>query len=270
MRGFVSIIFVILLHLTFFAQEKIKPFVIGESVEFRSSVLGEQRTINVYLPEGYNYNDSIHYPVIYLFDGSSDEDFVHIAGLVQFGSFEWVNLCPKSIVIGIGNIDRKKDFCFPTTVKEDQDKFPTAGHSENFIRFIEKELKPFVTAHYKVSSQTTIIGQSLGGLLVTEILIQSPQLFDNYVIVSPSIWWDNESILNKKWANTNYPTKHVFLCVGGKEEKAMISGAQKLQTLLLTNKVKHAFKIMPDEDHGTILHLAVYKAFEELFKRKQL
>ena len=81
------------------------PFVLGVVDNLYSNVLGEKRILNVYLPEGYSQSDTVRYPVIYLLDGSADEDFIHIAGLVQFNSFEWVRRVPKSIVVGIATVD---------------------------------------------------------------------------------------------------------------------------------------------------------------------
>ena len=159
-----------------------KPFVLGEIREIPSAILLEKRTLNIYLPEGYQPNDTVKYPVIYLLDGSADEDFIHIVGLVQFMNFSWVNVLPKSILIGIANVDRKRDFSFPTTVEQDKKDFPTTGGSEKFISFIEQELQPFIEKNYATNKFKTIIGQSFGGLLATEILFKKPTLFNNYSI----------------------------------------------------------------------------------------
>ena len=69
------------------------PFVLGEILQLQSAVLNETRTLNVYLPAGYSPDSTKKYPVIYLLDGSADEDFIHIVGLVQFGTFPWLNNC---------------------------------------------------------------------------------------------------------------------------------------------------------------------------------
>ncbi|MEE9372430.1 MAG: hypothetical protein V3V00_05190 [Saprospiraceae bacterium] len=91
---------------------------IGDKVEIKSEILNENRILNIYLPNGYS-NDSIKkYLVIYLLNGSIDEDFIHISGIVQFGSFSWINMIPETIVVGISNTDRKRDFTFPTTKKK--------------------------------------------------------------------------------------------------------------------------------------------------------
>jgi predicted alpha/beta superfamily hydrolase len=90
---------------------------LGVIEEMGSKELAEKRLLNIYLPEGYKQHDTIKYPVIYLLDGSADEDFIHIVGLVQYNSFEWINPVPKSILVGIATVDRKRDFTFPTTIE---------------------------------------------------------------------------------------------------------------------------------------------------------
>ena len=59
---------------------------------------------------------------------------------------------PKSIVVGIANIDRKRDFTHPTTIEKDKKRFPTTGHSDKFTAFLEKELQPFIEKKYKTNS----------------------------------------------------------------------------------------------------------------------
>jgi predicted alpha/beta superfamily hydrolase len=170
-----------------------QPLVIGNTHTLQSVILKENPTLNVYLPHGYD--TSKPYPVIYVLDGSVNEDFLHVTGLVQF--FTMTFNMPESIVVGIANTDRKKDFTHPTTDAGLKKDYPTTGQSAAFIEFIEKELQPFVKSAYKTNETRYIIGQSLGGLLATEILLKKPELFTHYLIVSPSLWWDNESLLNQ-------------------------------------------------------------------------
>jgi predicted alpha/beta superfamily hydrolase len=245
----------------------IKPFSIGETIEFHSTILDENRALNIYLPNGYSPDSLKKYPVIYLLDGSVDEDFIHIVGLVQFGSFSWIEMIPESIVVGIANIDRKRDFTFPTNNVKDKADFPTTGGSEKFIQFIESELQPFIESNYKTDSVKTIIGQSLGGLLATEILLKKPELFDNYIIVSPSLWWDDESLLKQIPANFE-GNKSIYIGVG-KEGKVMENDAKNLYKKLncLKNiKAKIYFEFFNEQSHADALHLAVYNAFEKIFK----
>ena len=243
---------------------------IGDKVEIKSKILNENRILNIYLPNGYSKDSTKIYPVIYLLDGSIDEDFIHIAGIVQFGSFSWINMIPETIVVGISNVDRKRDFTYPTTIERDKKDFPTTGKSENFINFIENELQPFVDSNYNTNNTKTIIGQSLGGLLATEILFKKPHLFDNYIIVSPSLWWNNESLL--KIEPKEYKTKKSIYITVGKEGKVMERTANELYEKLNVEKKNNTelfYKFLEKQNHGDALHLAVYDAFEKIFKTEQ-
>ena len=244
-----------------------KDFTIGKTVTIHSKLLDENRELNIYIPNSYKQDSLKTYPVIYLLDGSKDEDFIHIVGLVQFGSFSWINLVPESIVVGISNVDRKRDFTYPSKNNLDQKEFPTSGHSHHFINFIEKELKPYINNNYRTNSTNTIIGQSLGGLLATEILFKKTDLFTNYIIVSPSLWWDNENLLTYNLSTLNN-CKHVYIAVG-KEGEVMERTAKqlhkKLENLSSNNTNLH-FNFLEDKTHGDALHIAVYNAFSVIFK----
>ena len=267
-----------------FAQDKgsvqavgTKPFVLGVIEKIQSKVLGEERTLNIYLPEGYNKNDTTRYAVTYLLDGSADEDFIHIVGLYQFYSFEWINRVPKTIVVGIATVDRRRDFTYPTTIDKDKKKYPTTGHSDKFIAFIEKELQPFIESRYKVNASKTIIGESLGGLLATEILLKKPALFNKYIIVSPSIWWDNGSLLSLQSPVLleGYTHKTDVYVGVGKEgltstemPRVMEVDANLLADKIMATKSKAVsvyFDYLPEENHATIMHQAVNNALKQLY-----
>ena len=67
-------------------------------------------------------------------DGSKDEDFIHISGIVQFGSFSWINMLPESIVVGIANVDRKRDFTYPSSVEIDKKELPKTNTLVHWLR----------------------------------------------------------------------------------------------------------------------------------------
>lgn len=256
---------VVVLHIQIAStQHDRKSFSIGQIISFDSDVLSETRTLNVYLPENY-YEDSSSYEVIYLLDGSENEDFLHVVGLVQFLCM--YELLPNTIVVGIANVDRKRDFTYPTTIEQDKIDFPTTGGSAKFIDFLTHELIPFIENNFKVNKNKTIIGQSLGGLLATEILLKHPTLFNQYIIVSPSLWWDNESLLKMQselfLSSFNHPLQ-IYIAVGD-EGKIMRRDAKKLAKILKRSKSKSLltqFHYFPKENHMTILHQAIYWALK--------
>lgn len=244
----------------------VKPLTIGEIRTLKSKILNEERTLNIYLPQ--NFDKAKSYPVIYLLDGSLNEDFIHVTGLVQF--FNQMYSMPETIVVGIANIDRKRDFTFHTDLKDLQKDYPTTGHSDKFISFIEKELKPYIENQFK-TTETYIFGQSLGGLLATEILLKKPELFNNYFIISPSLWWNDESLL--KSANqllTKIPDtkKFIYISVGKGEHPVMIKDAQDLYDVLKKSSKNNwtiEYKMMETDNHATILHRSLYEGLVKLF-----
>lgn len=261
-----------ILSLSTYAQNK--PFVLGQIDTLASKELNETRTLNIYLPENYKPGDTTRFPVVYLLDGSADEDFIHITGLYHFNSFAWVNRSPRSIIVGITNVDRKRDFTFPTTIASDSARCTTCGQSEKFIGFLEKELQPYIEKKYRTNKSKTIIGQSLGGLLATEILLKKPTLFNKYIIISPSLWWDNASLLNLP-LDIDKPTQ-VYIATG-KEGFAPSETphVMEVDANLLADKLKQAelkklkvyFDYLPTENHGTTIHQAVGNALKWLYSK---
>lgn len=285
---FLSTIF-ILITCTFFSFgqnnqpvtiENAKPFVLGVIDEIQSLMLGERRILNIYLPDGYKKSDTTKYPVVYLLDGSADEDFIHIVGLFQFNNFPWIERVPKSIIVGIANIDRRRDFTYTTTVEGDKKKNPTSGQSSKFINFIEKELQPYIEKKYNTNSSKMIIGQSLGGLLATEILLNKPTLFNKYLIISPSLWWNDGSLLNQESSiyEAKYPQPvDVFISVG-KEGLAPTEKphVMEVEAKLLAEKLKASknkklkiyYDYLPEENHATVTHQAVFDGLRALYPIK--
>jgi uncharacterized protein len=241
------------------------PFTIGETIRFASDILQEERNLNIYLPPHFHPDSAQRYPVIYLLDGSADEDFIHIAGLVHFLNFPWARTMPDAIVVGIANVDRKRDFTYPTTVKEDKEAYPTTGGSAAFIDFLEKELKPLMEQRYPTNGVSTLLGQSLGGLLATEVLLKKTALFTHYLIVSPSLWWDAESLLAYEPAALPLQGS-VYIGVGQEGEvmeRVAKALAQKLEKINPGKKPIY-FDQLTEEDHTNVLHHAAYNGFRKI------
>ena len=249
-----------------FGQQS-ESLIIGKKETLHSTVLNEERILNIYLPE--NYDNTKSYPVIYLLDGTFNEDFIHITGLVQYFSLQFK--MPETIVVGIANVDRKRDFTFHTDLEDLKKSYPTTGHSDAFIRFIEQELQPYITKHFNTNDTRYLIGQSLGGLLATEILLKKPDLFSHYLIVSPSLWWDDQSLLKQAPGLLNKQSdakRYIYLSVGGEEHIVMQKDAKKLYSILKKSTVTNTqliFNFMKEENHGTILHRSIYDALLNLF-----
>ncbi|TXF91204.1 SH3 domain-containing protein [Neolewinella aurantiaca] len=240
------------------------PVAFGQRYEIHSEVLCEERVLNVLLPT--EYKDSVHhdYPVVYLLDGAVNEDFFHAAGLLRY--FDDHEMMPPTILVGIANVDRKRDFTYPSSDPRDQRDFPTTGGSAKFIEFLQGELPAFVEKTFRTTKHRTLVGQSLGGLLATEVLLKYPGHFNDYIIVSPSLWWDKERLYNDMDSLVNalnvFPDR--LFTSAGVEYPVMVDGPRKLARLL-EDKSRTTFEPLMDEDHNTILHEALYRALDQFY-----
>ncbi|WP_434436510.1 alpha/beta hydrolase [Sphingobacterium multivorum] len=162
------------------------PLTIGTSEILHSKVLAEDRMINIHLPDNYNPNDSVRNPVVYVLDGSMDEDFFHIAGIVRFSTQPWIDRFPQSIVVGIGGNTRRRDFTFPVENTDFIEKegfqkagFPSYGGSEKYRIFLKNELIPYINGNFKSNGKQTLIGESLAGLFPQKYYLNNP----NYLMI---------------------------------------------------------------------------------------
>src|ERR1043166_288613 len=168
------------------------PLTLGETFQLESKILGERRAINVYLPPGCS-RAAARCPVLYMPDGGLDEDFPHILGDLDVSIKNEV--IRPVILVGIPNTERRRDLVGPTTVAEEQKAAPHAGGAERFRRFLREELKPAIAARYRGPWESAISGESRPGLFVLETLLVEPDLFDHYVAVDPSGWWNQQAVM---------------------------------------------------------------------------
>lgn len=255
-----------------------RPLSFGSTEKFVSKKLSETRTINIYLPEGYNIKDTVQYPVIYIPDGGQEEDFFHLAGLVRYNTQPWIARFPRSIVVGIENTNRRRDFTFAVPDLDfvskmgfKKEQFASYGGSAKYIAFLEQELQPYISRKYKGSGTRTLIGESLAGLLATEILMKHTNMFDNYIIIAPSLWWGSESLLKTGTIIPVPPGKEIKVYVGAakkEEEETMYRDAVALSDLCKAQAhLKVYFDYMPDELHSTLIHQSVYNAFKLFYPK---
>lgn len=254
------------------------PITIGHTDSIYSVSLKEKVAVNIYLPDGYSPDSATKYPVLFLMDGALSEDFIHMAGLVQFSSFPWVSYLPPCILVGVVSNERKRDLTFcpassfqwPEWLHGYSEAYKNSGQSAQFMEYMEKELIPYVEKNYRCNGHRTLIGQSLAGLFATEVLLKKPTMFNDYIIMSPSLWWGQESLLNDAPAllkSLPETPMQIYVAVG-KEGKTMEQDARKLAKIIRKSgkkQVKLFFEFLPEEDHGTILHQATGNAFEKMY-----
>lgn len=237
--------------------------VIGETQKIHSKVLNEDRFISIYLPPGYAYTKD-KYSVIYLLDGP--DHFHHVTGVVRFLAQQGV--APDMIVIGIANTDRTRDL---TPKPDSLDKqLPTAGGYDQFLQFLTDELKPFVQKKYRTDPFDILIGHSFGGLFAVHTMLNKPDVFDAYIAVSPSLWWNGwEEVKQAElFLKTNPNFKKILYITLGNEGIQMQSPMDSFVTVLGKNAPAQflwKYQSMDKESHLTNPHRSIYDGLEWMF-----
>jgi predicted alpha/beta superfamily hydrolase len=265
MKNFFALILILQICICVSAQD----ITIGKQEVIHSDILNEDRNIWIGLPEGYS--EANQYPVFYLLDGPGH--FQHTTGSAKF--LQNNQRAPGCIVVGISNTDRTRDLTPPaiTDNLNDDDGIPfdytQAGGADNFLSFMEKELMPYIESNYSTADYKILIGHSLGGLFAVHALLVEPDLFDGYIAISPSLWFDQQSFLLKaeKVLRENENLNSSFYMTMGNEGGEMLGGAMKLAALMEehADNMHWKFQRMPAETHGTVPHRSTYDGMEFLF-----
>lgn len=224
------------------------------SFTMEASATKETRHINVYTPPGYDAAKGTRYPVLYMPDGGLQEDFPHVASDVD-AAIRAGEMRPV-LVVGIENTQRRRDMTGPTEFAEDRKIAPVVGGSAQFRAFIADELMPAIGKRYRAGDETGIIGESLAGLFVVETFFEQPGLFDVYIAMSPSLWWNQDALV--RGAETRlkaggFGPRSLFLSSADEDNIAP-------QTARLADALRAAapaglswrYDPRPDLSHGTI------------------
>ncbi|HEY0946688.1 MAG TPA: alpha/beta hydrolase-fold protein [Opitutaceae bacterium] len=231
------------------------------------------------------------FPVVYVLDGNAWFASVVETVRVLSGNMQGTGVVP-AIVVSVGYpTDKPHD-----SARRTRDYTPATGGGETpagsggadaFLAFLEQELKPAIARDWPVDpTRQTLIGHSFGGLFVVHALLTRPEAFQNYVAVSPSIWWNGCAVLANEAGLADRlmrapGVRRVFLAAGEFEQAAdpaRTRSAERLATLLERRMVDNArelierlaalpgrpleaqFAYFPQENHGSVVPGAISRA----------
>ena len=241
-----------------------KKIIIGETLFIHSEILHEDRKIMVYLPGKYKEGTE-KCPVVYVLDGGSH--FFHTASSSQF--LADISKAPDLIVVAITNTRRTRDMTTPDPLNE---RFKDNGGAADFASFIGKELMPFINKNYSTENHNILIGHSLAGFFTCYMMLNHTDLFDSYIAISPSLYWNNEQVvqqLEQRIENGNALNKYLYITYCREGSTGIITSVNRVITILEARAPKGLrwnFEYMPDEIHPSIPNRAVYEGLEGLFK----
>lgn len=239
------------------------PEVALENTETRSiasKIVGRTYGLLIALPDGYA-DSAKSYPVLYVLDGW------HFP-LVEFLASEsvYTKRMPELIVVTLDHdgtslesrgrvMDlRRLDFT-PTRVPGDD----YSGGADKFLAFMRDELIPFIDATYRTDkTDRGLLGHSYGGLFAIYAMLHQPDLFRRIVAASPSLGWDNGSLIK---AAPGLLYQRQFRTVADFSYGSDESGEEKLESVqpffwtldsLKPDGLDYRFTIYPGENHNSV------------------
>jgi predicted alpha/beta superfamily hydrolase len=204
-----------------------------------SKALPDKRNVLVYLPPGYETSRR-RYPVLYLHDGQNvfDGETAFVRGqewqvdetaerLIGEGRIE------PLIIVGIENagINRIDEYT-PTF----DPRMARGGKANSYGVFLTRELKRMIDRTYRTQpgrESTALGGSSLGGLVTLFLGLRYPRVFGRLAVMSPSIWWDQQSVLEELERYRDAWRPKIWLDSGTREGETTLKNTRRLRDLLL-------------------------------------
>lgn len=230
------------------------------------------------------------YPIIYVLDGNSYFQFVRDVVRLQSRNSPktFVN---DAIVVGVGHPGNQEavrnrrfydftapseTYIYPERLKKFNMEDREHGGGQKFLDFIESELKPEIESRYAIDKERqTLLGHSLSGFFTLWTLFTKPHLFQTYLAISPSIWWNDHEILTYMEQFLNQPLeekqRHLLITVG-ELEGFMVDDAEKVVGQLMENqpsKVACEWYIAPDENHASVVPTVMSRAIRFATKNEE-
>ncbi len=271
------LIFILISFVQSVKAQDISSFEIPRSsvIDIKDPISNRVYPIFIKLPASYKANNEKSYPVIYLTDAWYS--FQIISGATRFPMN--TGKMQEAIIVGVsyskgskGPSSRIRDY----THKKDNSWKLQTGKALEHAHFIENSVFPYIKSQYRVNDSRTYVGNSLGGLLGAYILLTKPDMFNNYVLGSPSVWFNDNDILKIK-PKTNSNKHKVFIGVGANEtlefgvlQHDMVNGAKKLESKLseeLFPNVKVKLITIPGANHETAFPTTAIQGLYWLFKK---
>ncbi len=245
------------------AQDKEpEPITVGVSISLTSETLGEERSIRVYTPPGYDQSDE-RYPVLYLLDG--EYSFHFTIGIIDFLSK--IHHIPEMLVVGIVNVDRTRDYT-PEPGEKERARFPRSGGADAFTAFVKQELVPFIDTNYRTEPYRILSGHSLGGLFTVRALLTTGDLFGAFIAGSPSLYWNDQAVIQLAEMSLDNTFDRTLFFSMGDERDEMVNGTNALSETLRAHAptdIEWRYDRMAGEDHSTTPFVTMYKGLEFIY-----
>lgn len=247
-----------------------EPVAIGTVYSIPATAFEDERRITVRLPPGYVEQPEARFPVVYVIDGGPQQDFPHIAGIAQSRDMNYS--FERFILVGIETVERRAEIS-PQVSPAKLAKYTEAlgavpGGADNFRSFIAGDVQPWIDGHFRTNGRNAVMGESLAGLFIVETLLKRPDLFDDWIAVSPSLWYDDMALARSAAEMMQPGNERVYLTVaneGYRHEEGVERFVDALRSSAPAGWQWAYVPLAESETHGTIYHTAALDAFRLLY-----
>ncbi|MEM6517037.1 MAG: alpha/beta hydrolase-fold protein [Bacteroidota bacterium] len=168
-----------------------------KTVTIESEHLNQMREIVIYKSANYDVTQSALFNVIYVFDAHDQALFDYAASVAQFAKEGH----PGFLIVGI-----KATYIESLQYGRNNDLLPSGttfrlgpagGNADNYLQYVKNEVIPYVENNYRTLPRRTGVGHSLGASFLLYGMVNNPDLFDNYIAVSPNLSYDNNYLVSR-------------------------------------------------------------------------
>ncbi|MCS4435890.1 alpha/beta hydrolase [Aquiflexum gelatinilyticum] len=147
------------------------------------------------------------------------------------------------------------------------------GGAEHFMHFLKNQIIPTIEKEYKVNAKTRgILGHSFGGLLAFYSFVNYNDLFANYILLAPAIWWNDSEIFQDKASLLSQKEAKMFIAMGTGEINMLKIPLGKLTEELKSKdneKLVMTYKQYENATHNSVLPQGIYDGIELLYTKSK-
>lgn len=223
------------------AQEDNSQINIGINHTIKSSILNQDRTIQIYTPNGYS-DSKKEYPVLYILDGQ----WYFLSGVAIQKALRTPGAIPEMIVVGINNSNPLRRTLF-------------GDENEKFTNFLINEVIQYIDSNYRTNQERVIFGWEAAAYYISELILEKSEFFNGAIITDGG--YASEDLVNKFSSK-----KDVYLFMANsRKDIYYIGSTEAFHTILKKSNPKNLiwkYNLFNDEVHETLAHLAIFKGLK--------
>jgi predicted alpha/beta superfamily hydrolase len=246
----------------------------------------EARTYSLYvtLPPGYDADHTALLPTLYYLDAWRNAELV--AGVHRIASTERPPLIEPVILVGVLEVgvettwqnQRNMDFT-PSPIRLPEGVSMTVGNAQiplsaattggaaDFLAVLRERIVPEVERRFRSDpDRRGIQGHSFGGLFGAYTMQAAPDLFTDYLLISPSVLWNDSEVFEAGFATMSGRTGTAFVAVGS-TERMMIDTIGRFAAELDSAGFSSTYTVYPERDHQSVLPVALWDGLLALYGR---